>query len=144
MNFRDYIEEISAHHGLIIDVDGTIASIRVTFPLGTNAHILYDKVNPNKRAYVRAGHFASPITRDGRQHFMNNMMEFNRNSIGTINAGIMPHPQNSELFTLTWYVPAKEQTPQAWDVQMGLFEQLALIANDRLKQSFGTWTPSLH
>lgn len=142
--FSEYMMEACRKHQLVRHIDGTTAKIQFTCPTGNNLTVSYDELDTNKRAFVRGNLMYPPISRDGRQQFMNMVMHFNAESIQVMNMGLMPDPADERAMCPTWFVPRQKQTPMEWDKQMQVFELLAERSYDSLNGLLVQWVHSLH
>lgn len=124
------------------DTQGTTTTMHLVLPHGTRAHVVFDELDFEKRAFVATGTFVPPITRPHRDRFFEHVLRFNRNAISLLNCGLVPDPQHPTAFTPTWYVPKFAQTEKTWEQQLSMYESLVADCACDLRTLLKEWTAS--
>jgi hypothetical protein len=144
MYFNAFMDELAKRHSLHKEIKGTTVKMYVVLGLGTDVEVIYDAIDPDKRAYIRTGCFIPPITKDGRARFMNFLLDFNRNSTSVMSVGLMPHPATDCAFTPTWYVPKEDYRFEDWERCLNQYEGLVQDVTQNIGKLMNEWTHSLH
>ena len=133
MYFSEFINQLSRAHDIDKTVDGAWASYDMVLPLGTNIAIRTHELNHQMRSHVRAGAFVPPIDRNGRDRFTTCLLNFNRNSLSYLDAGLMPDPQDDRFFNMVWYVPVTTRPYDRWVAGLSIYESLVISCAANIK-----------
>ena len=142
--FYEHINRLAAQHDLHRDTDGVVSTMYIVLPLGTHVGIRFNEIDPNCRARVFTGTFVPPIDRYGRERFMRHALRFNRNAIAILDAGYVPHIEQTNAFMFNWFVPRFSQSEKTWGEQLTAFEGLANYCRGENAKLVQQWANCLH
>lgn len=127
-----YLQELAQRRGLRRSADGAKVSYRLRLDGSADLTLVVDELDPNQTAMVMSEPWPAPTTGAALLEFMRASLNFNRNTLHHLHAGIQIDPEHASQFRLMWRVPPQDLPPSEWTARLKLFGRLTAKAWDTL------------
>ena len=137
MTFGQYMQALAQRRGLRRSPEGSSATYRFKHDSRTALTVVTHELDPTRPAQVMSESWPVPLSPSAHAEFLRESLNFNRNALHHLHAGIRLDPLGAHQYRLVWEVPAHPQSEQEWSSRLRLFALLAQRAWDLLPRPGG-------
>jgi hypothetical protein len=126
ISFSEYMRDLASRNKLRVSIDGVYKSYRMVMPRGTFITARCHDLDDAADSFLFCEPWAFPLSPLQAQAFLRAVLNFNRNALTHLPAGILQDESNSRLYRLQWRIASAPQGSDLWAKQLALFEKLYL------------------
>lgn len=119
-----YLKDLSERRGLRRSPDGSTVRYRLRLDGRADITLVIDELDTTQPAWVMSEPWPMPTVEAARAPFMRAALDFNRNALHHLHAGIRLDPGDGSQFRLVWRVEQEDLPSSEWSARLKLFGRL--------------------